>query len=775
MKHWKITWRGTLVIFLCASAILSFLAYGQTVQWSGRAQHRILVKILPHDLKGRALDRMPALVKIDQPLDPASIEIVRYDPQTGDAVPKHVGFRFDSGINTLFMSHYWPDDGAHGGMLIWTHEQHSNESAYYAIYYDAWHAGVGVAPRSWIGDGDIKYLPHAPFPQVLMVRPFGFDWDADGKTDVITGDELGYVTLYRNRGTAAAPKFGLGEPLQADGKLVKVEWCAAPVIADWNGDGLPDLLVAQEPQGVIRYYQNVGTRQKPVLKDQGLIQADDAVLKPPYLPVPEMPSGIFGDKYGSIPTVVDWNGNGKLSLLVGTYITGEVYLYRNIGTNADGTPKLHFEGPLQTDGKDLDVIWNSTPSAADLNNDGKLELVSGSFGMSATGGDRPQDSRLHFYERYGTALHEVRFPFDQDESVVLQKLVSSGGAPFSTALADMNSDGLIDLLVGTGSGTVVYFQNTGSRTNPRFHMLGNFDGDWVPHRWNFDSIVDFHGDGKPVLLQGIEGTRATISSGPEFNTWTELKTAAGKSFGKAATHGDDFGNAQLYDFDGDGEPDLIFGTVDGGVLIYRNIGTRQQPRFADAEPARMSDGSPLVAGFSIDSKVADFTTLQGNRAIPAVADLNGDGRTDLVVGDTSGEVLYYENVGDNAHPQFARPKKLLTRPGRIFLTVADWNGDNLPDLIVACSGDSSGKQIVLLRHVADRTKAEFETPINLPTQSEIPYPVPAAFDWDGDGDKDLLVASSYGYVYFLDGSFIAHGYAEAQVIGAGDSADAKGK
>ncbi|MGB7188698.1 MAG: hypothetical protein WBD10_01050, partial [Acidobacteriaceae bacterium] len=41
---------------------------------------------------------------------------------------------------------------------------------------------------------------------------------------------------------------------------------------------------------------------------------------------------------------------------------------------------------------------------------------------------------------------------------------------------------------------------------------------------------------------------------------------------------------------------------------------------------------------------------------------------------------------------------------------------------------------------------------------------PAAVDWDRDGDKDLLVASSYGFVYLFDGSFISHGYAEAQVV-----------
>lgn len=737
---------------------------------------RILVRVPPLDLHGRAWDRMPARVRIDEPVDPASIRIIRVDGATGQTSTGAVPFRFDTTSAPLFMSHYWPDDGRHGGTLVWQHEQHGTEATTYAVTFDAWHLGAGVAPRAWIGDGDIEYVRRGAFPQVLMIRPFGFDWDGDGKTDVLVGDELGYVTLYRNIGTKAQPEFGLGEPLMADGKPVKVEWCAAPVVVDWNGDGLPDLLVSQEPQGVVRYYQNIGTREHPSLTDRGLVQADGTVLKPPYLPVPEMPPGIFGDKYGGIPEAVDWDGDGRLSLLMGTYITGEVYLYRNVGRNSDGTPKLHFEGALQADGKDLDVIWNSTPSAADLNGDGKLELVSGSFGMSPTGGGRPDLSRLHYYVRSGTALHEVPFPFDEPESAAMAKLAAAGGAPLSTALADVNGDGLVDLLVGTGSGTVAYFQNVGSRTEPRFHFVGALQGSWVPNRWNFDSIVDFHGTGQPTLLEGGYGTHVEIAYGrPSFRQRVEIKTVSGKSIGRAAVHGDEFGNAQMYDFDGDGKPDLVFGTVDGRVLLYRNVGTRREPRFADAETMTMASGEPLVAGFGAATKVTDFTVLQGNRAIPAAADFNGDGKTDLIVGNAMGEVLYFENVGDNTHPRFAPAKKLLSLPGRVFLTTTDWDGDGLPDLVVASSGGKAGEQVLILRHVADRSRAAFLPPQKVLAQSAIPYPVPAAIDWDHDGDKDLLIASSYGFVYLFDGSFVEHGYAEGEIVRSEQSAQQRPK
>ena len=81
--------------------------------------------------------------------------------------------------------------------------------------------------------------------------------------------------------------------------------------------------------------------------------------------------------------------------------------------------------------------------------------------------------------------------------------------------------------------------------------MGTWDGDWVALRWNFDSIVNFYGDGKPALLEGGYGAVAELSTGASFGVQIELKSVSGKSIGKAVAHGDEFGNAQMYEFDGD--------------------------------------------------------------------------------------------------------------------------------------------------------------------------------------------------------------------------------
>jgi hypothetical protein len=68
------------------------------------------------------------------------------------------------------------------------------------------------------------------------------DWDGDGTLDLLTGEFDGYVTWYRNTGTASAPAFGApGIRLNRDGNLIHDPYNTHPRVFDFNQDGLPDL------------------------------------------------------------------------------------------------------------------------------------------------------------------------------------------------------------------------------------------------------------------------------------------------------------------------------------------------------------------------------------------------------------------------------------------------------------------------------------------------------------------------------------------------------
>lgn len=111
-----------------------------------------------------------------------------------------------------------------------------------------------------------------------LAVPCVTDWDGDGAHDLVVGNSEGRVLFFKNSGSDRAPLFGLGEPLSAGGQPLHVQpgytgiqgpfenrWgYTCPAVADWNGDGLPDLLMSG---ATARHevFLNVGTRAAPRL------------------------------------------------------------------------------------------------------------------------------------------------------------------------------------------------------------------------------------------------------------------------------------------------------------------------------------------------------------------------------------------------------------------------------------------------------------------------------------------------------------------------------
>src|SRR5262249_53420807 len=151
-------------------------------------------------------------------------------------------------------------------------------------------------------------------------------------------------------------------------------------------------------------FHNEGTAAVPRLVNRGFLKVAGEPIVLPVTPVPKSAPSIYQLDYYPVLEAVDWNGDGRLDLLAGGYITGLIFLYDNAGAANDGTAQLVFRGPLEADGRVLNVgDWAAAPCAADFDGDGDFDLLSGNMAMTAGGGDDSDpDHFLRYYENTGS-------------------------------------------------------------------------------------------------------------------------------------------------------------------------------------------------------------------------------------------------------------------------------------------------------------------------------------------------------------------------------------
>jgi hypothetical protein len=147
-------------------------------------------------------------------------------------------------------------------------------------------------------------------------------------------------------------------------------------------------------------------------------------------------------------------------------------------------------------------------------------------------------------------------------------------------------------------------------------MFSSIDVGWT----SIPSFADLDGDGDLDLLVGGEtGSESKYYTNDGSNVFTENTTTfSGVTF-------PNYGRPTLADIDNDGDCDLIIGDGWGKVFYYRNDGNASTPVWVRADE--------MFAGIEVDQN-----------AHPGFADLDNDGRRDLIIGEYNGNFTYYKNL-----------------------------------------------------------------------------------------------------------------------------------
>lgn len=436
-------------------------------------------------------------------------------------------------------------------------------------------------------------------------------------------------------------------------------------VADFTGDGRKEIVAA----GIDGMVYVIDGATRTVLWQQQMAR---------YL------AGYTGTDIESSVTVADLNRDGRLEIIVATgddplfHQVGAVLVFTYVGgsskfTLLPGWPRLAFDeqgdisNPSNPDG--VPDGFEATPAAGDIDGDGDLEIV-------ITGIDR----RLHAWHH--TGQYVTGWPIDRSRGLW------RGGAS-SPALADIDKDGLLEVIVGTYSFTIP------ACPNPYVFLALNGDGSVVPGfptltTQNISSspaIGDINGDG---WLDIVVGTGGYSESCPQVGSKPDgLKVYAWDHNGRLLpgwpkiTGGNMGGSPALGDLDGDGDLEVVIGCgVDSEFfnpacpLLYAWHGDGRAVSGFPVNPVnRALPYSPVLADYDGDGKIEIMVVGLGSTAItivepngqvssdksrttaaflyapPVVDDIDKDGLLETIIGGANssgrGAIYIWEETGSS--------------------------------------------------------------------------------------------------------------------------------
>jgi hypothetical protein len=518
---------------------------------------------------------------------------------------------------------------------------------------------------------------------ISFSSPFFCDIDGDGDLDLFLGSSsLSNILFFRNVGSPSEPRFVREDNLLKEVNAKEYQNSPSyPFLADLDGDGDYDLIISTFKG--LQFYRNVGDKNYPIF-----FKIDNFFF--------EVNKFTGND---AKPALVDIDGDGDLDLFIGIGeslfggpVAGTVIGFRNTGRKV--FPRFVKDKALTQGISDLGL--NAFPAFADLNGDGRYEILIG----------RDQNTFAYFVN-VGTKKNPqwVRQPitFAEFETKSYWK---------NPTFADIDNDGDLDLIYGSADGELYFYRNNGTAKKPKFKLERQlFEPIRITGGSPSVSFADFDKDGDFDLLSGdyLGGFQYFKNIGnkrhPIFRRSSEKFTSL-----KVQS----FSTPIFVDYDNDGDLDIVSGALDGRIYVFtnskdgfvensnpfKNVRLREK-----SAPSTVDINNDGLVDFLFCSGLPDqflFFVNQGNGkfkvdnsflsrvsfpydARPTFADVDFDGDFDLVIGGRDGRLIYFENTGTPENPYFELNRDLFkdvkvkqnSSPG-----FADLDGDGRPELVV---------------------------------------------------------------------------------------------
>ena len=435
-----------------------------------------------------------------------------------------------------------------------------------------------------------------------------------------------------------------------------------PIPCDRNQDGKTDLIVvsAGMPKKIF-YFENTGTRDSKTGAE--LFKAGEVIsdahndITPSYLPDGSMKVlGVRGKSLYYYPEFLNYGIEDRVKL-----------------------PFNPQKDAHKTNGRIRGNQW----SYVDYDGDGNLDLIAGIGDWTDYGWDNAYNREgkwtngpLHGYVYLlrNTGTNEKP---KYAEPVRIQttdgKDVDVYGNP-SPMFADFRKTGKLDLICGEFVDGFTYFENVGTRENPRYAPGRKLSSKGEELKMHLEMIVpvayDFNKDGNIDLIVAqedgrvaiLENTGKVVDGMPEFLPPRFFRQEADVvKFGVLSS-------PVWHDWDNDGLPDIVTGNAAGEIGWIKNLGRRSggnPGEFKWDEPRLLeADGKPIrfMAGYngSIQGPAEEkwgYTNI-------SVGDWDGDGLADIMASDITCRVYWFKNIGTKTEPKLAPAQKLKV----------DWQG-----------------------------------------------------------------------------------------------------